>query len=381
VNWVIFKIKGKIRKMNIRLFVIILLLFTTIVWAGSGNILPLNSIELPQGFHIEIYYYPVPGARSLTLGKNGTVFVGTRQKNVYAITDSNNDFKGDSLYTIATGLFMPNGVAFYNDSLYVAEVNQILKFPDIEKNLKKPPQPVVINNSFPDDTHHGWKFIAFGPDNKLYIPVGAPCNVCEKKDKRYATIMRMNPDGTGLEIFASGVRNTVGFDWNPQTKDLWFTDNGRDLMGDNVPPDELNRAWEKGLHFGFPYFYGKSHPDPKFKPRSADFSFTPPEIELGPHVAALGMRFYTGSMFPKKYENQIFIAEHGSWNRSIPIGYRVSLVEIDKNKAISYTTFAEGWLKNGSSWGRPVDILWINDGSMLLSDDKAGVIYRIYYKE
>ncbi|MBN2440424.1 MAG: sorbosone dehydrogenase family protein [Spirochaetales bacterium] len=367
--------------MNIKLFIIILLFFTTIVYAAGENALPLDTILLPAGFHIEIYYYPVPGARSLSLGKNGTVFVGTREKKVYAITDIDNDYKGDSLFTIASGLFMPNGVAFFNDSLYVAEVNRVLRFDDIEKNLKKPPQPVVINNTFPDDRHHGWKFIAFGPDKKLYIPVGAPCNVCEREDKRYASIMRMEPDGTGLEIFAAGIRNTVGFDWNPETKELWFTDNGRDLMGDNVPPDELNRAWKKGLHFGFPYIHGKSIPDPQFKAKDTDFSFIPPEIELGPHVAALGMRFYTGKMFPEKYKNQIFIAEHGSWNRTIPIGYRVSLVEVDNNKAVSYTTFAQGWLKDGSSWGRPVDILWINDGSMLVSDDKAGVIYRIYYKK
>jgi glucose/arabinose dehydrogenase len=262
----------------------------------------------------------------------------------------------------------------------VAEVNRVLRYDDIESRLSNPPAPVVVNDSFPTDEHHGWKFIGFGPDGMVYVPVGAPCNVCELSDERYASVMRMKFDGTGLEVFASGVRNTVGFDWHPETKELWFTDNGRDWLGDDVPPDELNRAPEKGLHFGYPYCHGASISDPEFGQKLGCDKFVPPLAELGSHVASLGMRFYTGSMFPQEYRNQIFIAEHGSWNRSIPIGYRITLVRLDGNRAVKYEVFAEGWLQGRSAWGRPVDVLVMPDGALLVSDDKAGVIYRISYE-
>lgn len=276
---------------------------------------------------------------------------------------------------------MPNGVAFRDGALYVAEVNRVIRFDGIESRLADPGTPVVVNDGFPRDTHHGWKFIAFGPDGMLYIPVGAPCNVCERDDPRYASILRMRPDGTGLAIFAQGVRNTVGFDWDPSTKELWFTDNGRDWMGDDLPPDELNHAPVPGLHFGFPYRHGKDLPDPEFGDKRDPGEFVPPARELGPHVASLGMRFYPGTMFPVKYRNQIFIAEHGSWNRSIPIGYRITLVTIREGKASDYEVFAEGWLTGGEAWGRPVDLLVMKDGALLVSDDKAGAIYRISYRE
>jgi glucose/arabinose dehydrogenase len=276
---------------------------------------------------------------------------------------------------------MPNGVAFHNGALYVAEVNRVLRFDNIEARLKNPPQPVVVNDSFPTKKHHGWKFIRFGPDGKLYVPVGAPCNVCESDDQRFATIMRMNPDGTGLEIFARGVRNTVGFDWHPVTRELWFTDNGRDWMGDDQPPDELNRAPIGGLHFGFPYRHGKDVTDPEHGRKMKKGEFVPPELELGPHVASLGMRFYTGAMFPPEYRNRIFIAEHGSWNRSDPLGYRVTTVRLEGNRAVDYQVFAEGWLQEGRAWGRPVDVQVMPDGALLVSDDKAGVIYRISYRK
>ena len=213
----------------------------------------------------------------------------------------------------------------------------------------------------------------------LYVPVGAPCNVCERADERYATIMRMNPNGSGLEVYASGIRNTVGFDWHPQTGELWFTDNGRDQLGDDVPPDELNYAPKPGMNFGFPYCHGGDIPDPSFGKDHDCAEFTPPAMKLGPHVASLGMRFYTGSMFPAEYQNQIFIAEHGSWNRTIPIGYRITLVRLQGNEAVSYEVFAEGWLQGGSAWGRPVDVLVMPDGALLVSDDRAGVVYRIHY--
>ena len=238
-----------------------------------------------------------------------------------------------------------------------------------------------VNNSFPSDRQHGWKFIAFGPDERLYIPVGAPCNICEPDADRYALIKRMKADGSGVEVFARGIRNTVGFDWHPQTKELWFTDNGRDRQGDDVPPDELNHAPKPGLHFGYPYCHGGDIPDPEFGKKRSCSEFTAPAQKLGPHVAALGMRFYTGSMFPSEYKNQIFIAEHGSWNRSTPIGYRVTLVQLQGNRAVSYKTFAEGWLQGSRAWGRPVDVVVMPDGALLVSDDEAGAIYRISYKK
>jgi glucose/arabinose dehydrogenase len=350
--------------------------------AYANKELPLNKIKLPPGFEINIFATNVPNARSMSLSPNGTLFVGTRTAgNVYAILDHNRDNIADEVITIAHGLNMPNGVAFRNDSLYVAEVNRILRYDNIEEHLKDPPEPVMVNDSFPRDKSHGWKFIRFGPDGMLYVPVGAPCNVCERYDKRYASIMRMNPDGTGLEIFSRGVRNTVGFDWDPDTKELWFTDNGRDWMGDDLPPDELNHASEKGLHFGFPYCHGTNVADPKFGKKHKCDEFTPPAMELSAHVAPLGMRFYTATMFPDKYLKQIFIAEHGSWNRSIPIGYRLVIVQLKDNLTVKHEIFAEGWLQDGKAWGRPVDILIMPDGALLVSDDHAGVIYRISYKK
>ncbi|MEE8242297.1 MAG: sorbosone dehydrogenase family protein [candidate division NC10 bacterium] len=346
----------------------------------SGNQdLPLNKIRLPDGFEISIYASDVPGARSMALGPNGTLFVGTRVGKVYAIIDRNRNNRADEVITVARGLRMPNGVAFRGGALYVGEVSRVLRYDNIEARLSNPPTPVVVNDTFPGDRHHGWKFIRFGPDGQLYVPVGAPCNVCERSDERYALIMRMNPDGTGLEVFARGVRNTVGFDWHPETKTLWFTDNGRDWLGDDVPPDELNHAPRKGLHFGFPYCHGGDISDPEFGEKHACEEFVPPAMKVGPHVAAIGMRFYTGTMFPDRYRNQIFIAEHGSWNRSTPIGYRVTLVRLEENRAVTYEVFAEGWLQGNAAWGRPADVLVMPDGALLVSDDRAGVIYRIVY--
>lgn len=340
----------------------------------------LSRIKLPPGFSISVYADNVPGVRSLALGSKGTLFVGTRAAGkVYAVVNQNGDDKADEVFTIAKGLSFPNGVAFRNGSLYVAEIGRVLRYDNIEARLKNPPDPVVVNDTFPKEQHHGWKFIRFSPDGMLYVPVGAPCNVCERDDPRYGTIMRMKPDGSGLEIFARGVRNSVGFDWDPATKQLWFTDNGRDWLGEDLPPDELNHAPKQGLHFGFPYCHGREISDPTYGWKHRCEEFTAPAMELGPHVAALGMRFYTGAMFPKEYRNQIFIAEHGSWNRIAPIGYRVSLVRLEKNRAVKYEVFAEGWLQGRRVLGRPVDLLVMPDGALLLSDDYAGVIYRISY--
>jgi glucose/arabinose dehydrogenase len=342
----------------------------------------LYKIQLPPGFSISVFA-EVPDARSMCRGEKGTLFVGNRSKDkVYAVVDEDNDGRADKVYVIDQGLNMPNGVAFRKGSLYVAEVNRILRYDDIESKLNNPPRPVVVYDKFPTEKHHGWKFIAFGPDDKLYIPVGAPCNVCEEKDSIYASINRMNPDGSGLELFASGVRNTVGFAWHPLTKKLWFTDNGRDNMGDNMPADELNYAPDKGMHFGFPYCQQGDTPDPEFGSKRNCSEFTPPAIKLMPHAAAIGMRFYTGDMFLPEYKNQIFIAEHGSWNRSEKSGYRIMQVKLDSNKAVSYIPFATGWVdKEGKVSGRPVDIEIAADGSMLVSDDQRGAIYRIVYKK
>ncbi len=336
----------------------------------------LSEIRLPSGFAIDYYAQNVPGARSLALGDQETVFVGTRGNRVYALVDNNSDQRADEVITLASGLDTPNGVAFRDGDLYVAEVSRILRYDDIESRLNDPPEPAVVTSQYPSQSAHGWKFIKFGPDGMLYVPVGAPCNICEVSDP-YATITRINPEGGGYEVFSRGVRNTVGFDWHPQTGELWFTDNGRDRLGDNIPPDELNRAPRSGLHYGFPYCHGFEVLDPQFGEGHSCSEFTLPEIALGPHVAALGMRFYTGDMFPGEYRNQIFIAEHGSWNRTVPIGYRVTLVRLDGNRAESYEVFAEGWLQNGSDWGRPVDVLVMPDGALLVSDDKAGAVYRI----
>jgi glucose/arabinose dehydrogenase len=342
---------------------------------------PLDTVKLPPGFEISVYAADVPGARSMALGPGGVVFVGTRSEgNVYAVVDRDNDYRADEVVTIARRMHMPNGVAVRDGSLYVAEVNRVLRYDGIEARLMNPPEPVVVNDSFPTDTGHGWKFIAFGPDGLLYVPVGAPCNICEPDREIFASIARMKPDGTGLEIFARGIRNTVGFDWHPETKALWFTDNGRDWLGDDRPPDELNAAPEAGLHFGYPFCHGGDIPDPEFGERLGCDEFAPPAMKLGSHVAALGMRFYTGEMFPPEYRNQIFIAEHGSWNRTTPIGYRVTLVRLEGSRAVSYETFAEGWLQGSRAWGRPVDLLVMPDGSLLVSDDRAGAIYRITYR-
>lgn len=343
--------------------------------------LPVNLLSVPEGFTVSLYAWGIENARSMVLSDEGILYVGTRKNDkVFAVLDTNNDNTADRVEVVARGLRMPNGVAIHDGDLYVAEVSRVLRYSDIDRTFASSPEPVVVNDSFPDDKWHGWKFIRFGPDSLLYVPVGAPCNVCLRDDSRYASIMRMRPDGSGLEVFASGIRNTVGFDWHPQTGVLWFTDNGRDWMGDNRPPDELNRAPREGMHFGFPFCHGRGIADPEFGERRGCEEFAPPAQELGPHVAALGMRFYTGSMFPPSYRDQIFIAEHGSWNRSEKIGYRLMLARVAGPEVVSLEVFAEGWLQGEKAWGRPVDVLVMPDGALLVSDDRAGAIYRIAYQ-
>jgi glucose/arabinose dehydrogenase len=344
--------------------------------------LPLDTIKLPPGFTIEVAAR-VPNARAMTLSPDGTLFVGsTGAGQVHAVTFPAAGTKGDAMVrVVASALREPAGVAFRGGALYVSAIDRILRFDGIERRLDDPPKPVVVTDKLPGDRHHGLKYIAFGPDGKLSVNVGAPCNICEPDRDRYAVIMRMNADGSGLEVYARGERNSVGFDWDPRTKELWFTTNGRDWLGDDSPPDTLNHAPKPGLDFGFPYCHAGTIADPEFGKKRACSEFAPPAQRLGPHVAALGMRFYTGTQFPAAYRNQIFIAEHGSWNRTHKVGYRVTLVKLDeRGNAVGYEPFATGWLQGEEVWGRPADVAVAPDGSLLVSDDSAGAIYRIRYR-
>jgi len=338
--------------------------------------LDLSTIKLPDGFSIEIWTDDVTNARSLALGDNGTVFAATRRDGrVYAVIPA--EGAKPTVITLAEKLDMPNGVAFHEGDLYVAENHRITRYPGIEESLPDVPEAEVVIDTLSTERHHGWRYIDFGPDGKLYIAIGAPCNVCDREG--FANISRMNADGSEQEIVASGIRNSVGFTWHPETGDLWFTDNGRDMLGDDVPPGEFNHAPRTGMHFGFPFCHGGDIQDPEFGDQGDCANFEPPAQKLGPHVAPLGTLFYTGSMFPPAYQGQAFIAEHGSWNRSQKIGYRVSLVRMERGRPSGYEVFAEGWLQNEEVSGRPVDMLVIDDGSLLLSDDQNGVIYRISY--
>ncbi len=347
---------------------------------ASTSGLPLDKIKLPPGFVISVYADDLPNARSLELSSNGTLFVGTRDAgNVYAAKDENSDFHTDKKWTIASGLDQPNGVALQDGDLYVAEISKISKFSNIESSLDNPVKEVFYDD-YPTKSHHGWKYIAFGPDGHLYVPVGAPCNICKSEDEIFASITRINMNTKTREIVQRGIRNTVGFTWHPVTNELWFSENGGDNMGDDIPACELNYAPKEGMHFGFPFCHQGDIVDNQFGKEGDCAKYTAPAQKLGPHVAPLGIEFYTGNMFPATYKNQLFIAEHGSWNRTTPIGYRIMLVKLDGNKTVSYEPFAEGWLQGGKSWGRPVDIELLPDGSMLVSDDQAGVVYRISYK-
>lgn len=349
---------------------------TAITHAAAGPLpLPLSSLSLPPGFQIEVFAR-VANARQMALGKT-MLFVGSmREGKVYAIPLKS----PHKPVVIADGLTMPVGVAYRDGDLYVSAVSRIVRLRAIEARVSHLPAPEVVTDAYPGETHHGWKFIAFGPDGKLYVPVGAPCNICEADPDRYATITRLNVTSGRIEVVARGVRNSVGFDWQPQSGELWFTDNGRDWLGDDAPPDELNRVSRTGQHFGYPYCHGGTIADPELgRSRRCD-EFVPPVWNLGAHVASLGMRFYNGTAFPERYRQAVFIAEHGSWNRSRKTGYQVSVVRLNGHRAVSYEPFVSGWMKNESAWGRPADVLVMPDGSLLVSDDLAGAIYRITYR-
>jgi glucose/arabinose dehydrogenase len=354
---------------------LLVLLVLPAMLAGLGawaQALPLAEVRLPPGFTIEVYASGLPSARGLAFSDSGTLFVGSWSGQVYAVPPG-----GGRGRVIADGLDMPVGVAWHRGDLYVSSIYRVVKLAAVETSPS--PRPVDLIDDLPRERHHGWKFIKIGPDGKLYVPVGAPCNVCESQGNRYANILRMDLDGGNRELFAAGVRNTVGFDWHPQTGELWFTDNGRDLLGDELPPDELNRAPRPGLHFGFPYLHGRAVRDPLFWDSRPAVDFRPPELELPAHVAALGMRFYTGELFPAEYRGGIFIAEHGSWNRSKKIGYRVSFVRLAADRVVEYRSFAQGWLQGERAWGRPADVEVGPDGALYVSDDAADAVYRIGY--
>jgi glucose/arabinose dehydrogenase len=354
---------------------------TFLLFLASGSALSqsgpmLDDITLPDGFSIEIFADDVPDARSMVEGDQGTIFVSTRSDGrVFAVRPRSDGTT--SVVTVAEDLRTPNGIEFLDGDLYVAETTRLIRFSDIESRLDDVPEFEVLDDSFPAERHHGWRYMQFGPDGKLYMSIGAPCNVCDREG--FGIIQRMDPDGSNKETFASGVRNSVGLEFHPVTGELWFTDNGRDMLGDDTPPGELNYAPVPGLHFGFPFCHGGDVPDPEFGDQHDCGEFRKPAQKLGPHVAPLGLEVYDGTMFPDEYRGSIFIAEHGSWNRSKKIGYRISRVTLDGNTATGYKVFASGWLQGEKVSGRPVDLLVLDDGSLLVSDDHAGRIYRIKY--
>ncbi len=341
----------------------------------------LDQIELPPGFSIEIYAEGVENARQMALGDAGTLFVGSRKAGkLWAVTDADGDQKAETVRLIDKGLNMPSGLEFRDGALYVGAVDKILRYDDIEVHLDQPPEPVVVTDALPDKKHHGWKYLRFGSDGKLYIPVGVPCNSCDEEG--FGEIRRMNPDGSGMDVYAKGVRNSVGLAFHPENGQLWFTDNGRDMLGDDLPADELNYAPRAGMHFGIPYCHQGDLLDEEFGKGKDCADYTPPVAKLAPHSAALGLAFYTGNMFHAEYNNRLFITQHGSWNRTEKIGYQILVLDVQPDgKVLDKKVFASGWLQGQEVWGRPNDVLVMPDGALLVSDDLAGVIYRISYSQ
>ena len=357
-------------KFNLMAFILLLLSINNFALAKSN----FDRLKAPAGFKIKVFASNVPNARTMVLGTNGTLFIGTRSEGVvYAIKDNKR-------YIIAEGLNMPNGLAFRDKALYIGAVDKLYRLDDIEARLDSPPIPTLIRGDLPSENHHGWRYMDFGPDNRLYMAIGAPCNVCLKED--YAVIRSMKADGSDERVEARGIRNSVGFTWHPVSKKLWLSDNGRDMLGDDIPADEINRVDEFQEHFGFPYCHGGTVADPDYNDLSCR-TFSPPVKALGAHVAPLGIAFYTGKQFPKEYRNKLFVAEHGSWNRSKKSGYNVMMATItgsgENEKVTKYEPFVTGWLQGQKAWGRPAYVLVMKDGSILISDDRAGAIYRVSY--
>ena len=339
-----------------------------------------ESLSVPAGFTIEKLSFSVPNARQMALSDNGTLVVGTRRKGVvYAVPNALTDNPGEPI-ELLDDLRMPSGVTIHDGDLYVAATHEVLKVANLDQNLVDP-SVVTIKDDLPKKRHHGWKYIKFGADGQLYVPVGAPCNICLSDDERFATLLTMNPQTGATQVFAHGLRNTVGFAWHPTTGDLWISDNGRDMLGDDVPPEEINVATQAGQHFGYPFVHGVAIKDPKFgdHKEAASHTFTPPTVNIQAHSAALGMDFYAAKQFPDAYQGALFIAEHGSWNRSKKVGYQVSVVRFEQGNPI-YEPFVQGWLVDQDNWGRPNDVMVTPDGSLLISDDQGGVIWRVRYQ-
>src|SRR4029453_4289314 len=344
--------------------------------------LPVDKLKLPAGFKAEVWSHGHPGARTMVFGPKGTMFMGTRQLGrVYAIVDK--DGKRE-VKTLLQGLTQPNGLAFKDGSLYVFAINKVFRYDNIESKLDNPGDPGELTEKYnlPDTIHHNWKYVAFGPDGKMYVQVGSNCNVCEVNPGTHGQIRRYNADGTGMEIVARGGRNTVGFDWHPVTKELWFTDNGRDWAGNAGPEDELNRIprGQEGANFGFPYCHANGIPDPDIKRPNPCAGVILPAALTGPHAAGLGIKFYTGSMFPRQYQNVAFIARHGSWNREKKFGYHVAMARVNGAPA-TIEPFLTGLLDNAKNefYGRPAYVFPMPDGALLVSDEQNGAVYRISY--
>ncbi|MFA3791790.1 sorbosone dehydrogenase family protein [Aliiglaciecola sp. SL4] len=364
-------------------------LLFTVLYSNLGHTLPLEKLILPDGFKIEVYAEDVTNARQMAMGQSGIIYVGSRgEGKVHAVVDTDKDGKADKVVVVAENLTMPTGIAYKDGDLYVAAVSEVLKFENIDDVYANSPKAEVVISGLPTETHHGWKYIDFGPDGWLYVPVGAPCNICQTvgddkfDDPRFASILKFDLVTGEMKWVAKGVRNTVGFDWQPDSKELWFSDNGRDWMGDDIPPCEINRVTADNQHFGYPYIHGGDIIDPEFGSGKNPDDYTKPELKLGAHVAPLGVHFYQGKHFPATYNKSLFVAEHGSWNRSEKSGYRVMRANFDGAEIGSYETFIEGFLNSDDTvWGRPVAFLTLPDGSMLISDDFANVIYKVTYQK
>ena len=329
-------------------------------------------------FRLSVVTDAVPGARQLAQTESGLLLVGSlRDGNLYAVVTRPGEEA--EVVTFAEGLTLPSGLALIGADLYVGALDRVLRYHAIEQTFRDNPQPELVTDALPDERHHGWKYLSVGPDGFLYVPVGAPCNICASADPRFASILRMNPDTGETTIYAAGVRNTVGMAWHPETGEMWFSDNGRDWLGDDMPPEEINRVRAAGAHYGYPYVHGGDIPDPEFGAGHDPADYVPPEVKIQAHSAALGLAFYTGEQFPASYKHALFIAEHGSWNRSSKVGYRVSVVRFGASGPM-YEPFLDLWLKDGKVSGRPNDVLVSRDGSLLISDDKAGAIYRVVYQ-
>ena len=336
---------------------------------------PATGEGIAAGFSMSIYTDEVPNARQMAEAESGILFVGTRRAGrLYAVVPAADG--APEVVTIAKGLTMPSGLALFGDDLYVAALDRVLRYPDIATNFRESPAPEVITDALPDKYHHGWKYLSVGPDGYLYVPVGAPCNICKSADERFASILRMDPRTGETTVYAHGVRNSVGLAWHPETKELWFTDNGRDMMGDDIPPEEVNRVTKAGAHYGYPHIHGAAILDPEYGEGHDPADYVPPEVEIQAHAAAIGMDFYTGELFGPDYSNAIFIAEHGSWNRSSKVGYRVSVIRFVAGEPV-YSPFVDIWLEGEKASGRPADVLMARDGTLLISDDQGGRIYRV----